>query len=96
MPFKPGKSGNPGGRPKVAEIDIFRQAVAETEKEKKKSLYKHAAEQAYESERVLETVLKKLLPDKVAHEGSIETISPEQRQKEVDEVKAYLGEFLKK
>ena len=65
-PWKPGQSGNPHGRPRVPEAELLRQAVAETEIEKKKSLWKHLVERAYQDDAVLIALSKKFLPDKLS------------------------------
>lgn len=62
--WKPGQSGNPKGRPKgTKERDCMLVAKEEVEEEKKKSIYRHAFERAYEDDRVLIAMLKKLVPD---------------------------------
>lgn len=59
--FKPGKSGNPHGRP--TEASIFNEALKEVEKKKKKTLYQHACERAFVNDKVLIAILNKKLPD---------------------------------
>lgn len=60
-----GKSGNPKGAPRRPEIDLIREAIAETEREKKKSLWKHLIEKCYTDENVLIAVAKKFMPDNI-------------------------------
>lgn len=69
MPFVKGQTGNPNGRPRAPEIELVRQAIAETEKEKKKSLWKHLVEQAYVDNTVLTALAKKFVPDLTKDEG---------------------------
>lgn len=62
--WKPGQCPNPRGRPKgTKERDYMLEAKLEVEKEKKKSIYRHAFERAFEDDRVLIAMLKKLVPD---------------------------------
>ena len=66
MPWKPGESGNPKGGIRKPEIELVRQAIDATEKEKKKSLWKHLIEQCYIDNAVLIAVAKKFMPDQVS------------------------------
>jgi len=59
--FKKGEVSNAKGRP--PENRIFLKALHEVEKEKKKTLYKHAIEKAYTSDLILKCLLDKMLPD---------------------------------
>jgi len=61
--FKKGQSGNPAGRPKAPEIQYLRDAIAAVEKKKKKKLYQHLVEQAFEDNTVLLAVVRKFVPD---------------------------------
>lgn len=63
MPFKPGNCANPNGAPRKPEIELVRQAMLETERERKKSLWKHLVEKCYEDNAVLIAVAKKFMPD---------------------------------
>jgi hypothetical protein len=63
MPFKKGVVSNPNGRPRRPEIEMLRHAAAEVEVEEKKSLYKHAVQQAYKDNSVLIAIIKKFVPD---------------------------------
>jgi len=65
MVWKKGESGNPKGAVRRPEIELVRQAIAEVEQEKKKSLWKHLIEQAYVDNAVLIAVGKKFIPDKI-------------------------------
>jgi len=71
MPFKSGSEwkGNTHGRPRKPEVELFRQAMAEVEVEKKKSIIRHAVERAYVDDGVLVALMKKILPDKLEHGG---------------------------
>lgn len=70
-PFVKGQSGNPAGAPKGwnKQRDLLFQALHEVEKEKKKTLMRHACEKAFVSEKVLIALLKKILPDMTHIEG---------------------------
>ena len=65
MPFKKGEISNPNGRPRRPEIELVRLAIEETNRQKKKSLWKHLIEQCYEDNNVLIAVAKKFMPDMV-------------------------------
>ena len=60
-----GVSGNPKGRTRKPEIELFREALAKVEKEKDMSLLEHAVRLSFKSEAVLVALLKKILPDKM-------------------------------
>ena|SRR3990167_7637773 len=66
--FAPGNNCNPSGRPRKPEIELVRQAIAETEIEKKKGFWKHLIEQCYKDNALLAAVAKKFLPDKIETE----------------------------
>jgi hypothetical protein len=61
--FKKGCISNPNGRPHVPEVEKLRQAIREVEIEKKISLYKFVVERALQSDAVLQTILRKFIPD---------------------------------
>ena len=64
MPFQKGnKLGH--GRPRKPEIDVVRMAIAEVEVEKKQGFWKHAVQEAYKDNTVLNTFIKKFLPDNI-------------------------------
>ena len=67
MSFKSGKewNGNRHGRPRVPEAELIRIAIEEVSREKKKSLWKHLAEQCYLDNSVLIALSKKFLPDQI-------------------------------
>jgi hypothetical protein len=64
-----GKTGNPLGRPRKPEIELFREALEKVEKEKNMTLLEYATRQAFKSENVLIALMKKMLPDKMEDEG---------------------------
>lgn len=82
--FKPGQTGNPNGRPKRPEIEELRQAIKETELKKKKKLMTHFVERAFESDNVLDVLMKKMLPDKIESEfvGNKVIVTFEEKPKE--------------
>ena len=69
MPFKKGDPNiNRKGAPRKPEIDLFRSAIEQVEKEKGLSLMVYAVRKSFESENVLIALLKKILPDKIEDE----------------------------
>ena len=101
MPYKKGESGNLLGRPRVPEIELIRKAIAETEKEKKKSLWKHLIEQCFEDNNVLRAVANKFVPDmtmiKMDPESNkiIIEFKSEKKDIDVEEISAPAIEFKK-
>ena len=72
MKFQKGNQlGNRKGRPRAPEIEKLRQAIAEVEQEKGKSLLKHFVEQAFKDKRVLIALAKKIVPDLSAMDGKV-------------------------
>ena len=69
--FKPGNCANPNGRPRKPEIEMFRLAIEQVEKEKGTSLLVHAVQRAYVEDTVLVALLKKILPDKLDPGGTL-------------------------
>lgn len=63
--FKKGQTGNPKGRPRKGEtaMDDLNRAIKKVEKEKRKDIYEHFLERAFENDAVLLALLKKKLPD---------------------------------
>ena len=78
MPFKKGQSGNLKGRPKGTDdkrrrfqLTHLMDAIESVEKERGVDFYNHVVTRAYENDKVLVAVLKKLIPDQMH-----QTISP--------------------
>ena len=69
--FPKGVSGNPGGRHANVWHDELEESIKIVQKRKRKKLLIHAIERAYKNDRVLVSVLKKLLPDLRTIEGEI-------------------------
>lgn len=93
MPFEKGnKHGK--GRPRAPEVDLVRQAIAETEKEKKKSLWKHLIERCFVEDAVLIAVSKKFLPDLTQTEiiGETEQEKTQNRERVLQRIKQMIDE----
>ena len=67
--FKPGQSGNLAGRPKGSRdfVGELITAMRTVEKKKRKSIFVHAWEEAYDNPKLLAALLKKVVPD-LTHE----------------------------
>ena len=70
-----GVSGNPHGRPRVAEIDLVRQAIEEVSVRKKKSLWVHLIEQCYVDNGVLIAVARRFLPETIEVGGLADALT---------------------
>jgi hypothetical protein len=72
--YKPGISGNPAGRPKGSPnyTTVLEQAIKDYEAETGKNLLKRYIERAFTSDRVLVSIIKKLIPDKQQLELEVE------------------------
>ena len=63
-----GNSGNTAGRPRNAAAEELREAIKKVEKRKRKKLFTHFVERAYENDKVLIALMKKVIPDKKEYE----------------------------
>ncbi len=61
--WQKGQSGNPKGRPPRPEIQQLREAIERVQKKKKVDLLEHMVERAYEDNKVLIALAKKIVPD---------------------------------
>jgi len=74
MPFAKGdKNINRAGRPKNAEPELLREALAKEGKKRGQGFWEKVAEYAYTDKNVMIAVLKKFIPDMqtVEHSGEI-------------------------
>jgi len=69
--WKKGQSGNPKGLQKGEARTLLDEAIAAVGIVKKKTLFRHAVEQAYVDNKVLVAILKKVVPDLRHIEGNI-------------------------
>lgn len=67
--FAPGNIANPNGRPPAPEIDELRQALEMVKKKHNKSFLQHFCERAFVNDNVAVALAKKIIPDRIAHEG---------------------------
>jgi len=74
--FKPGVSGNPKGSiPGRREIQTrFWTAVRAIEKRKGKSIFKRYLELAWDNENLLDSVMKKIVPDVIENENHVPSL----------------------
>jgi len=67
MRYKKGQSGNLKGRPKGSKTKFslaeLKQAIGEVEKKQRLCFFEHVVIRAYKSDRVLVSLLRKLIPD---------------------------------
>ena len=75
MPWKKGQSGNPGGRPRMPEVEELRKALVKAAREHDCTFLEHFVKRAYENDIVAIALAKKLIPDLNIVEGDgIQTI----------------------
>lgn len=68
--WEKGKSGNPAGRPKKGKthLEALEKAVAEHEKKTGQNLWEHFVKRAFEDDRVMISLGRKLIADKSTQE----------------------------
>ena len=69
-----GQSGNPNGRPINPDVQKFRDMLAKYETETGKSLFMHYIQKAFGDKKVLMDAMKKILPDLIKGEHTVEEI----------------------
>ena len=76
IPFKPGQSGNPDGRPKGSKnyLTLLEKALKDVEDVKGNKLFKRFIERAFINDKVLVAAMKKFVSDKQHTE--LETTEP--------------------
>lgn len=95
--FKKGQVANPKGRTKGAKNKTQRSellaAIGRVENKKKKKLFTHAVEQAWEDNKLLAAILKKLVPDQKTMEIDL---ADDLKHELSDGLKTVLGEVYKR
>lgn len=78
MGWKKGQSGNPGGRRKgrTPAIEMLEAAIKAESAKRKKSLYQHMVERAFEDDTVLVALCRKFLPDLKSIDANIGQLEP--------------------
>ena len=93
MPFQPGQSGNPKGRPKFGEIEKLREALAKRAKDlwpdEDRTFWDHLAEKAFKDTNVMLACLNRLVPV-LSHTAVDANLDVSQ------EVAALVAEFMSK
>ena len=70
--WEKGVCGNKNGRPKKPEIHALREAIQKVQKERKSDLLEHFVRQAFEDNKVLVALAKKIIPDLSSISGELE------------------------
>jgi len=93
-PKTPG-SGRPKGSKNKLSINELKEAIAKVENKKGKILLQHYVERAFENDRVLMNIIKKLLPDLKSIEVLGEVLSGSLPEEEVVALQNAFKERLK-